>query len=66
VLEDLLPLAEVKHIDIGVEGTEDIRVFIDEVDLLTVVKNLHVQLSFTDQVKSSGLCVSVRCKAAEV
>jgi two-component system OmpR family sensor kinase len=40
VLEDLLPLAELKHIDIGVEGAEDVRVLINEVDLITLVKNL--------------------------
>jgi two-component system OmpR family sensor kinase len=40
VLEDLLPLAEVKQIDIGVEGEQDAQVLINEIDLLTLVKNL--------------------------
>ncbi|WP_347906606.1 ATP-binding protein [Pseudomonas grandcourensis] len=40
VLEDLLPLAERKHIDIGVESTEDVQVVINEMDLLILVKNL--------------------------
>ncbi len=40
VLEDLLPLAERKHIDIGVEGVEDVKVVIHEMDLFTLVKNL--------------------------
>lgn len=40
VLEDLLPLAEIKHLDIGVEGTQDVLVLINETDLLTLVKNL--------------------------
>ncbi|NBF08961.1 ATP-binding protein [Pseudomonas sp. Fl4BN1] len=40
VLEDLLPLAEDKAIDIGVEGGEDEQVLISEEDLLTLVKNL--------------------------
>jgi two-component system OmpR family sensor kinase len=40
VLEDLLPLAEIKHLDIGVEGEQDVRVLINETDLLTLVKNL--------------------------
>ncbi len=40
VLEDLLPLAEAKHIDIGVEGTQDARVWVSELDLTAVVKNL--------------------------
>lgn len=40
VLEDLLPLAEAKHIDIGVEGGEDAQVWVREWDLMTLVKNL--------------------------
>ncbi|WP_085726515.1 ATP-binding protein [Pseudomonas sp. R37(2017)] len=40
VLEDLLPLAELKNIDIGVESTEDVQLVIDEMDLLILVKNL--------------------------
>ena len=35
VLEDLLPLAEAKHIDIGLEGEEDALVAISETDLRT-------------------------------
>lgn len=40
VLEDSLPLAEHKHIDIGVEGTQDVQLWINELDLIAVVKNL--------------------------
>jgi two-component system, OmpR family, sensor kinase len=40
VLEDLLPLAELKHIDIGVDGAQDVQVVMNEVDLVTLVKNL--------------------------
>lgn len=40
VLEDLLPLAEAKHIDIGVEGEQDAKVLVSELDLTAVVKNL--------------------------
>lgn len=40
VLEDLMPLAEVKHIDIGVEGTQDAEVRVSELDMIAVVKNL--------------------------
>lgn len=40
LLEDLLPLAERKNIDIGVESTEDVQVVINEMDLLILVKNL--------------------------
>jgi two-component system OmpR family sensor kinase len=37
---EVLPLAEFKHIDIGVEGTQDVHVLINEIDLTTLVKNL--------------------------
>jgi two-component system OmpR family sensor kinase len=40
VLEDLMPLAEVKRIDIGVVSDSDAQVFASEVDLITLVKNL--------------------------
>jgi len=40
VLEDLMPLAVAKGIDIGVEGSEDAWVRANEIDLLTLVKNL--------------------------
>ena len=40
VLEDLLPLAERKQLDIGVESTEDVQVLFNELDLFTLLKNL--------------------------
>jgi two-component system OmpR family sensor kinase len=40
VLEDLMPLAEVKQIDIGIEGTQDAEVWASEMDMIAVVKNL--------------------------
>lgn len=40
VLEDLLPLAEIKNIDIGVTSDFDALVPLDEVSLITLVKNL--------------------------
>ena len=40
VLEDLMPVAEAKHIDIGVEGEQDAQVWVNELDLIAVVKNL--------------------------
>lgn len=40
VLEDLMPLAEEKGIDIGVVSDLDTQVFANEVDLITLVKNL--------------------------
>lgn len=40
VLEDLMPLAEAKHIDIGGDGEQDARVWVNELDMIAVVKNL--------------------------
>ena len=40
VLEDLLPLAEAKRIDIGVEGSHDVQVLVSQLDMIAVVKNL--------------------------
>ncbi|MCR8717649.1 ATP-binding protein [Pseudomonas syringae] len=40
VLEDLLAVAEARQIDIGVEGDHDVPVFMDELDLYTLVRNL--------------------------
>lgn len=40
VLEDLLPLAQRKQLDIGVEGDEDVQLMINDMDLFTLVKNL--------------------------
>ncbi|MGZ7456902.1 ATP-binding protein [Pseudomonas sp. Ma2-10] len=40
VLEDLLPLAEHKDIDIGVESLLDVQVIINEMDLFILLKNL--------------------------
>lgn len=40
VLEDLMPLADAKHIDIGVEGAADVVVRINELDLIALIKNL--------------------------
>jgi two-component system OmpR family sensor kinase len=40
VLEDLMPLAEAKHLDIGVEGAHDAQVWVSELDMIAIVKNL--------------------------
>lgn len=40
VLEDLMPLAEAKSIDIGVVGETDSQVLGSELDLVTLVKNI--------------------------
>ena len=40
VLEDLMPLAEAKRIDIGSEGEQDAQVWGGELDMIALVKNL--------------------------
>lgn len=40
VLADLLPLAEAKQIDMGIEGEQDARLPVNELDLMALVKNL--------------------------
>jgi len=40
VLEDLMPLAEARHIDIGVDGAEDAEVWALELDVTALVRNL--------------------------
>ena len=61
VLEDLLPQAEAKHIDIGVEGTQDAQVLVNELDLVAVVKNLvDNAIRYTPDGGRVDLSVSVR------
>jgi two-component system OmpR family sensor kinase len=40
VLEDILPLAEARHIDIGVDGEQDATLWVSEPDLIAVIRNL--------------------------
>ncbi|NDP65000.1 ATP-binding protein [Polaromonas sp.] len=40
VLEDLMPLAEARRIDIGIEGEQDAQVLVSELDMIAMVKNL--------------------------
>ena len=40
VVEDLMPLAQAKDIDIGVQGEGDVEVLANELDIVTVVRNL--------------------------
>jgi len=40
VLEDLMPLAQAKGIDVGVEGTQDVLVPSSELDMIALVRNL--------------------------
>jgi two-component system OmpR family sensor kinase len=40
VLEDVLPLAQAKQIDIGIEGEQDATVWVSEPDLMAAIRNL--------------------------
>jgi two-component system, OmpR family, sensor kinase len=40
VLEDMMPLAEAKHIDLGVVSELDARLLVQEFDLVSLIKNL--------------------------
>lgn len=70
VLEDLMPLAEAKQIDVGVESAQDARVWVSEVDMIAVIRNLvdnairytpaggQVNLSVSREPGRSVLCVA--------
>jgi two-component system, OmpR family, sensor kinase len=61
VLEDLLPLAAAKRIDIGVEGQQDALVWVSEMDLITVVRNLvDNAIRYTPDDGRIDLAASVR------
>ena len=61
VLEDLLPLAEAKRIDIGVEGAQDAQVMVNEMDMIAVVKNLvDNAIRYTPDGGKVDLSVSVQ------
>ena len=65
VLEDLMPLAEAKHIDIGVEGAQDARVLVSELDLVALVKNLvDNAIRYTPDGGRVDLSVAVRKSCA--
>ena len=62
VLEDLMPLAEAKNIDIGVVTDSDAYVLVNEVDLITLVKNLVGNaISYTPK----GGCVDLSVEATK-
>ncbi len=61
VLEDFMPLADAKHIDIGVEGEQDAQVLMSEEDLTAVVKNLvDNAIRYTPDGSRVDLSVSIR------
>lgn len=67
VLEDLMPLAQAKHIDIGVEGTQDADVWASEADLIAVVRNLvDNAIRYTPEGGRVDLGVSVSKGKAEL
>lgn len=67
VLEDLMPLAEAKDIDIGVEGTQDAEVWVSEMDMIAVVKNLvDNAIRYTPEGGKVDLSVSVSDGKAEL
>ncbi|OZA13786.1 MAG: two-component sensor histidine kinase, partial [Polynucleobacter sp. 24-46-87] len=69
VLEDLMPIAEAKHLDIGVEGHVDLLVWVSELDLTAMVTNLvanairhtpeYGQIDLKVCMKSSQVIISV-------
>jgi len=67
VLEDLLPLAEAKRIDIGVEEGPDLRLAVGELDLVAVVKNLvDNAIRYTPAGGRVDLSVSLGPRGAEL
>lgn len=65
VLEDLIPLAEVKQIDLGVIGDVDASVNVSAVDLKTLVKNL-VENAIQYTPPGGQVDLSVQSSASEV
>jgi two-component system OmpR family sensor kinase len=62
-----MPLAEAKHIDIGVEGTQDAEVWASELDMITVVKNLvDNAIRYTPEGGQVDLSVDVSDGKAEL
>lgn len=65
VLEDIMPLAEAKRIDIGVEGEHDALVLVNEADLIAVVRNLvDNAIRYTPERGRIDLSVTARDRRA--
>lgn len=65
VLEDLLPQAEAKQIDIGVIGEADVRIWVNDLDLMTVIRNLvDNAIRYTPNGGKVDLCVDVQNERA--
>lgn len=67
VLEDSMPLAERKNIDIGVESVEDVQVLINEMDLTMLIRNLlDNAIRYTPEGGQIDLSVTCTADAAVV
>ncbi|WP_019936753.1 ATP-binding protein [Bordetella sp. FB-8] len=69
VLEDLMPLARAKRIDIGVEGAQDAKVLSSELDMIALVRNLvdnAIRYTPEDGRVDLSVCVSEGCALLRV
>jgi len=67
VLEDLMPLAETRQIDIGVVGAEDAEVAAAEIDVFTIVRNLADNaIRYTPAGGRVDLAVRTTASAVEI
>lgn len=58
VIEDLMPLAQAKHIDIGIDGEADASVTAHEIDLKSLVRNLvDNAIRYTPPAGRVDLCI---------
>lgn len=65
VLEDLLPQAEAKQIDIGVIREADVSIWVNDLDLMTVIRNLvDNAIRYTPNGGKVDLCVDVQNERA--
>lgn len=65
VLEDLLPQAEAKQIDLGVIGEADVSIWVNDLDLMTVIRNLvDNAIRYTPNGGKVDLCVGVQNERA--
>ena len=65
VLEDLLPQAEAKQIDIGVIGEGDVNIWVNDLDLMTVIRNLvDNAIRYTPNGGQVDLSVNVQLERA--
>ncbi len=65
VIQDLLPLAEAKGLDLGVTDDADAQLSVGEADLVAVVKNL-VENSIRYTPSGGRIDLSARCQAGSV